>query len=222
MMASRIIQIALLMILAVRPAVAQQAASGAAPSLLGPRPGGPPPSEIGLGASQVLLGALTTLGAGLTLAMVASQAHSVPLDYVAVAVGPGVGAGVVCGLGRSSTWYEGGCAPTILGGYLGALVLAIPMGYLGGVTFAPNDPDGGSNWEVGAILGAALGVVVGTAIGATIGWHTAKHRRGGPAAAIPLKAPVPPADSTTYAELRIRSLAPAGLAFSVPLLSLRF
>ena len=221
-MPSRIIQIALLMMLATRPAVAQQTAGGAAPPLLGAPTGGPPSTELGLGASQVLLGGLTTLAAGLAVGLFASQAHSAPLAYVGLAAGPLAAAEVVCGLGRSSPWYDGGCAPTIFGGYLGALVLAIPMGYVGAATFAPNDPDGGRDSEVGAVLGAAFGIVVGTAVGATIGWHASKHRRGSPAKAAPLDAPAPPAESTTSAELRVRSLAPAGFAISVPLLSLRF
>jgi len=70
-MPSRIIPIALLMILATRPAVAQQAAGGAAAPLLGPPPSGAPPAEIGLGTSQLLFGGLTTLGAGLALGLLA-------------------------------------------------------------------------------------------------------------------------------------------------------
>jgi hypothetical protein len=68
----------------------------------------------------------------------------------------------------------------------------------------------------------ALGLVVGTAIGATIGWHVSKHRRGAPATAISLDAAAPSAASTTWPELRVRSLAPLSAAISVPLLSFRF
>jgi hypothetical protein len=221
-MPSRIVQIALLMMLATRPAVAQQAAGGGGPPLLGLPPGGSPPSEIGLGTSQVLLGALTTLGAGLGLAFFAGEARSVPLAFIAVAASPGIGGAVVCNLGQSSPWYEGGCAPTIIGGYVGALILAVPLAYLGAAAYAPSDPDGGREPEVGAALGAALGLVIGAAVGATIGWHASKHRRSSPATAVPVDAPAPPADSVTSAEVRARSLAPAGVAFSVPLLSLRF
>lgn len=221
-MPSRMIPIAFALILASGPVLAQQASNGSAPPLVGPAPNAAPPSEIGLGTSQLFLGALTTLGAGLGLALLAAESQSTPLVYVALSGSPGVGAAVVCSLGQSSPSYEGGCAPTIIGGYVGAFLLAIPMAYVGAAAYAPSDPDGGRDSEVGAVLGAALGVVIGAAVGATIGWHASKHRRGSAPTVAPPSAPAPPAESMTSAELRVRSPAPAGVAFSVPLLSLRF
>jgi hypothetical protein len=175
---SRIVAlVALGLMVAARPAIAQQAPAGPPPRLLAPPPSGSPAPEIRLGAMQVLGGALATLGTGLVFIAAASKVRSTPLDYVGAAVAPGVGSWVVCGAGQSSPTYEGSYGPTFVGGYLGAIALGLPMLYVGSAALAPNSSDGGSYRDVGALLGATLGVMIGTAIGATIGWHASKRRR---------------------------------------------
>ena len=102
------------------------------------------------------------------------------------------GSRIVFALGQSSQEYKGGCAPTILGGYLGALLLGIPMAYIGAATLSPSISDGGYDRGVGAVLGAALGIVVGTAVGATIGWQASKERRDALLDDLTLAPPPPP------------------------------
>jgi hypothetical protein len=213
----------LLLMAAARPAPAQQRPGAVPPPLLAPAPSSKPAPEIGLGATQLVGGALTTLGAGLVLIALASRARSAPLGYVGAAVAPGAGSWVVCAAGQSSPTYEGSCGPTFLGGYLGAIALGIPMLYVGSAALAPNSSDGGSYHDVGALFGAALGVVIGTAIGATIGWHTSKRRRAGPAPQGFTTPPPARADLDPYLDLRPRPNArQTSAGMTVPLLSLRF
>ena len=188
----------------------------------GPGPGVAPP-ETGLAVSQVFIGSFATFGAGVLLALVGAGANSAPVALVGVGAAPAVGSLVVCGMGRTSKHYQGGCGPTIVGGYLGAILLAIPMGYVGAATLAPSISDGGTDRAVGAVLGAALGVVVGTGIGATLAWHVSKHARERPAP-LALGAPLaPPAALAAWSELGARpAAARAPVAVGVPLLSLRF
>jgi hypothetical protein len=179
---------------------------------------------VSIGVAQVLLGTLGTLATEVVVAFAAGAADSAPLLYVGIGVTPAVGGRIVCALGQSSQEYEGGCAPTILGGYLGALLLGIPMWYVGAAAFSPASSDGGYNQGVGAVLGAALGVVVGTAVGATIGWQASKERRDALLDDLTLgPPPSPPARAAAWSELQPRSVtARAPVAVAVPLLSLRF
>ncbi len=134
-----------------------------------------------------------------------------------------MGAWIVCWIDRNSTEYEGTCAAAIVVGYFGAILLAIPMAYIGAAAFSPSSSDGGWDSGVGAALGVAVGIVVGTAVGATTGWQVSKHRRG---AALPISfgpPPAPPAALAAWADLRPRSAETrAPLPVCAPLLSLRF
>jgi hypothetical protein len=179
--------------------------------------------EIGLGIGQVFVGAFATFGAGFLVALLASGANSEPVALLGIGATPAVGGLVVCGMGRTSKNYEGSCAPPILGGYLGALVLGISMAYVGAAEFAPSISDGGTDSAVGAALGAALGVIVGTAVGATIAWHVSKHPRA-PDVTLALGPPLtPPAALASWSDLQARpTAARAPTAVGVPLLSLRF
>lgn len=219
MTTTRLLPFALLLLLRARPAAAQQTARTAPP------PQGGTSSEVSIGVAQFLLGTLGTLATEVVVAFAAGEADSVPLAFVGIGVTPAVGGRIVCGLGQSSQEYKGGCAPPILGGYLGALLLGIPMWYVGAAAFSPAISDGGYDRGVGAVLGAALGVVVGTAVGATIGWQASKERRDALLDDLTLAPPPPPpARAAAWSELQPRSVtarAPVAVGV-VPLLSLRF
>jgi hypothetical protein len=216
-MLTRFASIALFLMLAARPARAQQTALGAPPA----QNGGGAPSEVGVGVSQVLVGALATAAAEVVVAFIAAGADSAPIAVVGFSAAPSAGGLAVCGLGPTR-YHDGGCAPSVLGGYLGAIGLGIPMTYLGANALAPATQDGHDR-TTGAILGAALGVAIGTAVGATIGWHLSKRPRER-TAALAFGAPVPPpAALASWSDLQARTTATrATTAVGVPLLSLRF
>ncbi len=220
MTTTRLLPFALLLLLLARQAAAQQTARTAPP----PQGGRGASSEVSIGVAQVLLGTLGTLATEVVVALAAVAADSAPVAYVGIGVTPAAGGRIICGLGQSSQEYEGGCAPTIVGGYLGALLLGIPMWYVGAAAFSPATSDGGNDRGVGAVLGAALGVVVGTAVGATIGWQASKERRDALLDDLTLgPPPPPPARAAAWSELQPRSVtARAPVAVAVPLLSLRF
>jgi hypothetical protein len=208
------------LLVASHPAAAQQNA----PPLLAP-PAEPAPSEVGsVVVPQFFLGTLSTFVGGIVLLIGASATHSDMGYYAAVAVTPGIGSLVVCGVGKTSDYYEGSCAAPIIGGYVGALALGLGLAYAGTGAFATSGPADGNGSAIGVVIGAALGVIVGTAVGATVGWNLGKHRRGTVLAIAP-KAP-PPAALAGWPELGARPAATgvprAGGAISVPLLSLRF
>lgn len=215
--------VALSLMLAARPAMAQQAAAPP-PPLLAPQSNEPPAPEIRLGGLQVWLGLVGTTVVGIGLVLGSAEANSRPLGYASVAALPGAGSFMICGLGRTSPDYEGGCGATVLGGYLGAVLLALPMAYLGAAEFSPKAVDkDGSDTSVGAGYGAVLGFVVGTVVGATVAWHLSKRPRVR-APELTLGAPPPPpAALAAWSELRARPIAArAPAAIGLPLLSLRF
>jgi hypothetical protein len=183
-----------------------------------------PPSEGGIATSQILAGSLATLTTGVLVALVAAGTDSGAVAVVGVGSAPAVGGWTVCAIGRTSKQYEGGCAPSVLGGYLGAIAFGIPMAYFGAAEWSPVDQDGGGRMEfIGAIYGAVLGVIVGTGVGATIAWHLSKHRREQPAA-LAFGPPLPPpAALASWSELQARpTAARASAPLGVQLLSLRF
>ncbi|HEY4392587.1 MAG TPA: hypothetical protein VGP64_00920 [Polyangia bacterium] len=213
------------------PSVNVETPAGAAtlpqgpPPLLGPPPAAtqPPPSEASLATSQILLGSLTTLGVGGGSAILFGALGAIPLDFIGLAAAPAIGARVVCSLGRNSPYYDGGCGASVLGGYLGAIVIGAGLGL---VFYTETGPgyDGEDNKPIMFAIGAALGTFIGTGIGATIGWHLGKHRRGtGTTAALTAPPLAPPAALADWPELRARTPAHApGTVIGVPLLALRF
>jgi hypothetical protein len=178
-----------------------------------------------MGVIQVFVGTLGTLFTGILVSLVAAGTNSSPVALVGLLGTPAVGSLVVCGIGKTSKQYDGGCGPPILGGYLGAIALGIAMGYVGEAEFASSGGSDGDNTGevVGIVLGAALGVLVGTAVGATIAWHVSKHPREDSVALAFGPPPPPPAALGPWADLEARpSAARAPAAVGVPLLSLRF
>ncbi len=191
-----------------------------------PAPTPAPPGEGGLAVAQILLGTLATLGVGATSALLFGALGSAPLLYLGLAASPAIGSEAVCAVGRWSRWYDGGCAPAVTGGYLGAIVFGAGLGlYFVSIHAAGYGDDGESNDPIAFALGGILGGVVGTAIGATIGWHLGKHLRDGADVTVSVSAPPLPAPAAfaEWPELRARSIAaPTGLAVNLPLLAVRF
>jgi hypothetical protein len=192
------------------------------PSLLRPLPPppNPPKSEEALGAVQIFAGTMV-MGLSAMPILIGASLQSQPLILTTLAAWPLLGGWTVCGIGRSSTTYEGGCAPTMLGAYLGALT-AIPLAAL-------PCSSGGQDCLGTAALGFVVGYTFGTAVGATIGWHLSKRPRGRGLGAIAAPSPPPPGPSLAdqWPELRRRPPlvalgASQGPQVSVPLLALSF
>ena len=145
--------------------------------------------------------------------------------YLGLAAAPAIGGEAVCAVGRWSRSYDGSCAPAVIGGYLGAIVLGAGLGlYFVSTRVLEFEDDGGTNDEINFVAGAFVGGIVGTAIGATIGWHLGKHLRDA-GVTVSLSTPPlpPPAAMAEWPELRARAIAaPTGLAVNLPLLAVRF
>jgi hypothetical protein len=209
--------------LSARAAFAQAPSAGAAPMQLGTGSATQLSSEIGIGVGQVVVGTLTTALTGIGAVALAVKADVAPIALIGVIAAPGAGGWIVCEIGRASDQYGGGCGPTIAGAYVGALLFAIPGGYLGAATVAPSSSDGSNDRAIGALFGVMLGVVVGAGVGATIAWHGTKIPRR---FSLPVSfgpPPPPPAMLADWSDLRPRlTAARAPLAVGVPVLSLRF
>jgi hypothetical protein len=233
------ISIGLLLLFAVRPTLAAEpqeepsitvlpgrTASPSARPLAVPAPIPTPPSEGGLTAAQILLGTLATLGIGSTTVLVFAGLDYAPLLYLGLAITPAIGSAAVCGVGRWSRSYEGSCAPAVIGGYLGAIVVGTALGlFLVSINAFAFDDNQEFNDRANFAIGAFLGGTIGTAVGSTIGWHLGKHLRADAGAAVSLFAPPvpPPAALADWPELRTRSIAaPTGLVVNLPLLAVRF
>ena len=211
--------LALILLAAARPALAQQAPIVATPPLVNPAPDPTPPPEVGLAAMQVALGVALTFGVGIGAVFLSEKVkNSDPVAWVGIFGAPLVGSLAICALGRTSDFYDGHCMGAVTGGYLGALVLAVPGWYVGSSFDSPN-----AWFAFDGIVGVVVGFVVGAAVGATVGWHLSKHRR---AAAVSLDAgpPAPPPTAlAAWNDLRARPTeGRSGVAVGVPLLSLRF
>ncbi|HVU52546.1 MAG TPA: hypothetical protein VHL80_17825, partial [Polyangia bacterium] len=120
------------------------------------------PSEPGRVVAESILAFIT---ADFTLVL-AAAGGGWPIFLAPIATG-----GVVCGIGSGSEFFDGSCAASIGGAYLGAL-LAFPMA----LAFSGNG--GSSDEEVGAALGGLIvGYVIGTTAGAVIGWNASRSRK---------------------------------------------
>jgi hypothetical protein len=183
-------------------------------------------SEAGTTAGQVVVGTLSMLLLGYADLVGSIELHSVPFAVVGGLIAPALGGLIVCQVGRGSTSYEGDCPPVILGGYIGALALGVPLA-IWGYTHPGSDGDGGSDRMITLAVGLVLGAAVGTAIGATVGWTVAKRRRQQNAVSLRLAPASLPLPSDGNADLRGGSTGPAtprsaGLQVSIPLLALQF
>lgn len=183
-------------------------------------------SEAGTTAGQIVVGSLSMLLLGYANLVGAIELRSVPFAVAGGLLAPALGSLLVCRIGRGSSLYEGDCPPVILGGYIGALALGIPLA-IWGYTAPGYDGDGGSDRAITLAVGLVLGAAVGTAIGATAAWTLVKHPRQRSAVSLRLAPAALPAPSDGYADLRGGSTGPAaprsaGLQVSIPLLALQF
>lgn len=212
----------LLLTVAGRVAFAQQPATPG-PPLLEPGAVPPPqaPAEAGVvTASQIVLGTVSGVGAGIgAVALAAGGTVPITVGLVGTAVLSGF---TVCVIGSSSRRYEGSCGPPILGSYLGALVVGLPLGLLAAQVKNP-DRDGGSEISLSALLTAAVVASVATGVGATIGWHLGRRVRPRPAKT-GLVGPPPalPAPRESWPEMPVRALTPSQGVISLPVLAFRF
>lgn len=206
----------------------------AAPPPVVAHPAPPPPDaslgEVARGAGQIVLGtvSMALLGAA---AIGAGEGGGAAAAVVVILAGPLAGGLIVCGIGRTSAYYEGGwgCGSTLAGAYIGALT-AIPLALIIAENCEPDPAYAGYEGRAfeclgPALVGAAIGYTFGTAVGATIGWHVGKKPRaatGGPGPAAP--APVVPTLGQEWPELQRRPSGPAPRVarLSLPLLAFSF
>jgi len=131
---------------------------------------------------------------------------------------PTVGGLIVCGMGGLGGYYETGCAPAILGAYVGVLSV-FPLAYLGCELDSEVDSDG--CWA-GAVFGALTGYLLGTTVGATIGWHLGKERRKPSYQAFATPGAQPPPNEWSELRRRFSAAAPQGTQVAIPLFALSF
>jgi hypothetical protein len=225
--------LALMLTLAAPAASATEtpAPAAPAPSLempIGTLPAAPVSSwEVPIGTLQLTLGFLGTLVAFTpTIAVLGNGTMStIPAAFVTLAPVPLVTGTIVCGLGRLSHQYGGGCGAPILGAYLGSLSGA-PLAYL--LCKSRQNQPGSGDEALGCIGGVFIGIVLGESIGGTIGsvigWQLAKKPRAG-GERLPGPPPPPaPSHAEDWPELRLRpaSSTPPGTSVSVPLLAFAF
>jgi hypothetical protein len=204
-----------------RSAYAEEARPAPAPSL------SPSSSwEVPIGTLQVTLGFAGTLVAfAPTIAVLGNGTMStIPAAFVTLLPVPLVTGYIVCGLGRTSHQYGGGCGAPILGAYLGSLS-GVPLAYL--LCKSRQNQSGSGDEALGCIGGVFFGIVFGESIGGTIGsvigWQLAKQpRAAGERLTVP---PAPaPARADDWPELRLRPAlsAPPRTSVSIPLLAFAF
>jgi hypothetical protein len=221
-MPRRLASVVLLLPLSGRSALAQQPAS-ATPPVLEPAsiPPQQPPAEVGVTTAQIVTGTVTGLGAGIgAVALTAGGTGPIALGFISTAVLSGL---TICAIGNSSRAYEGGCASPILGSYLGALVVGLPLGLIAAHVTTP-DSDGGREISASFLLTAMVAASVGTAVGATIGWHLGRRARR-PRASVPPLAGPPldlPSPRASWPEMAVRALAPSPGVVDIPVLAFRF
>jgi len=206
----------------------------APPPVIVHQPPPPPPEasagEVGRGAGQIAVG---TVGMALmgAAAVGAGEGAGAGAAVVFLLAGPLTGGLIVCGIGRTSAYYEGGwgCGSTLAGAYIGALT-AIPLALIIADNCQPDPAYAGYEGRAfeclgPALAGFAIGYTLGTALGATIGWHLGKKPRAAPDGRVPAApAPAVPTLGQEWPELHRRPPGPAPRAarLSLPLLAFSF
>jgi hypothetical protein len=181
--------------------------------------------EIALAGGQVMIGTLITVASG-TIgfwgALYGAYGGSIPLTMVGGALflsAPALAGLAVCGLGRTSATFTGGCGWTIGGGYLG-LLLIFPLAAVMGEESRFTDE------TVLSPLVMLAGYGMGAALGATIAWHVSKRARPDGFVPQPItRAAPPPAAIAPWTEPLVRPgarNAAAAPQLAVPLLAFAF
>ena len=171
------------------------------------------PPEVGIAASQLLIGTATA-SVFFVLPVFTDGTPLGTFAYALLPVGPAAVGGMVCTFGHTSKYYTGSCKPALIGAFLGGLAV-VPFTLFGSASGGGPFDNGsdGKNFTSGSAIGFAIGYALGTAFGATIAWHMYKEERG---LWSHLGAPpaVPGAESLRWSELAWRPApaahAPAG------------
>ena len=147
---------------------------------------------------------------------------------VFILAAPAISGMVVCYIGGRSDYYQGNCASSVVGAYIG-LLAAFPAAYLG-CQFGGNSGDGCIS---GAAVGLLVGMLVGPAVGGSVGWHMFKeprleygHDGGRPPTAMTDRMPPPRSmallDDSSGGRRGSRQEGSGHLHLTVPLLSFAF
>ena len=180
------------------------------------------PPEIGIGASQLLIGAATA-SVALAIPVFLDGTPLQTVSYAVLFVGPAAVGGMVCTFGQTSKHYRGDCLPAIVGAYIGSLA-GIPLALLGGAAGhnSFDNGDGGRDFTSGTAIGFYIGYGLGAAVGATIAWHRSKEEKSTWSLFAP--PPPPPAAGASWPELRWRPTPGAhrSAAMTVPVLAFTF
>src|SRR6185503_20062593 len=176
------------------------------------------PMEGGLAAIQIAVGSVGMLATFIPIGLL--LAASEPVGGLSILVAPTAGGFIVCAVGGTSRYYEGGCAPAVLGACLGALT-TIPLTFLGCSFDQPRGDVGGC--DTFAAIGFVTGLFVGTAAGATLAWHLAKKPK--PPIRLSGRALPRPALADAWSEWRRSSFAATplrGARLLIPLFAFEF
>jgi len=180
------------------------------------------PPEIGIGASQLLIGTATA-SVALAIPLFADGTPLQTVSYGILFIGPAAVGGMVCTFGQTSKHYRGDCLPVLVGAYIGALA-AIPLSLLGGGAdhHSFDNGDQGKDYRAGSAIGFIIGYGLGAAIGATIAWHRTKEEKS--TWSLFAAPPPPPAAGASWPELRWRPApgARSAAALTAPVLAFTF
>ncbi len=198
---SLIVVVVLAVSLGARPASAQQVPGAS-----------DPPPEGGLVGQQLAVGALAGIFAGFGAAVLTftdtRAGYEAAGGLMATAVLPGL---AVCALGTSSRFYQGSCAASIAGAYMGVLATGLLA-----TRFRVSTESDGFPIRFLLVWGVST---LGTSAAAVVGWHATKQRRPAP----PAVAVEPPVSGRAlWPEMPVRQLASAPGTVSVPLLAFAF
>jgi hypothetical protein len=163
-------------------------AAAVAPSVAGPRT-----SEAALIAGEVALGTVTASAIGVAgayafvyqppqfdSAIPRTTAGSTALNLVgltALLAGPLVAAKLVCGVGRWSSEYEGGCGGAIGLAYVVGAAAALAAD--AATTHPPPASCDDCPYTGPSFAPVVIAYVVGVSVGAIVGWNLSKHRKDG-------------------------------------------
>jgi hypothetical protein len=165
------------------PSRSQASSSQPSRTQVGPHRPAESQGEYALGALEFLsgtaLGVATLVGA---VTVMGWDSGGRELGTGLLLVAPALQGLAVCGIGRLSQHYDGGCVWPVAGAYLGALAL-FPLVFTDDSWGSPfTDP-------LALAAGAGLGIVLGAPVGATWAWNAARQPRA-PARAEAVALPV--------------------------------
>ena len=196
----------------------------ATPNRLPPRPRVEPGEEAILVTGEVVLASLAAAGVGAIgwyAAGGGAYYGSLPLfgaGVLALSSGPALVGRMVCGIGRASTRYEGGCGWAMGGAYLG-LVMIWPLAKLTEYHLPGADEAFVPGW---ALLAGYAG---GAALGATVAWNLSKRAKPGFVSIEPITRAGPPPEARaawTDPLVRVANRGAGGQRVAISLIAFAF